>query len=213
VMKNILCYGDSLTWGAVPNGNRHAFEARWPTALGATLGNDKVRIIAEGLGGRHTIYDEFSLFADKNGARVLPTLLATHQPLDCVIIMLGTNDMKPHIAGTASAAASGISRLAEIVAQFPYWGDYRVPELVLVAPPHCVATDHAELGPMFAGAPQESKKLAAQYQRVASEFDAMFFDAASVAKASPIDGVHLDAQNTIAIGKGLAPVVGKLLKL
>ncbi|MCF6300405.1 MAG: arylesterase, partial [Proteobacteria bacterium] len=42
-MKNILCYGDSLTWGAIPGGDRHAFEDRWPTVLGAELGLDKVR--------------------------------------------------------------------------------------------------------------------------------------------------------------------------
>ncbi len=212
-MKNILCYGDSLTWGAVPNGDRHRYEDRWPTALGEALGSDRVRIVAEGLGGRHTIFDEFSLFADKNGARILPTLLASHQPLDCVIIMLGTNDMKPAAAGTAIASATGMKRLAEIVLNFPYWSDYATPELVLVSPPHCVATDHVELDPMFAGAQEESKLLASHYRRVADEFGAAFFDAASVAVASPLDGVHLDAQNTIAIGRGLAPVISKLLKL
>jgi len=216
-MKNILCYGDSLTWGAVPGGDRHDFADRWPTVLGAELGQelgaDKVRIIAEGLGGRNTVFDDFSAAADRNGARILPTILGTHQPLDCVIIMLGTNDMKPHVAASAPAAAMGMKRLAEIIRTFPWWADYMAPKIILVSPPHCVKTDNADLGPMFEGAPGESAKLALEYQRVAVEIGCEFFDAASVARASPVDGVHLDAANTIAIGKALAPMVKNLLKI
>lgn len=212
-MKNILCYGDSLTWGAVPNGNRHAFEDRWPTVLGEQLGTDKVRVIVEGLGGRTTIFDDFSSYANRNGAAILPTILGSHQPLDCVVIMLGTNDMKPYTAGAAIASASGMKRLAEIVRTFPYWSDYPAPKTVLVAPPLCVKTDHADLDPMFAGAPEASRDLARHYKRIAEESGCAFFDASSVATASPLDGVHLDAENTRAIGVGLAPIVGRVLNL
>ncbi len=212
-MKNVLCYGDSLTWGTVPGGDRHAFAERWPSVLGAELGSDKAHIIAEGLGGRNTVFDDFSAAADRNGARILPTILASHQPLDCVIIMLGTNDMKPYIAGSAPAAARGMKRLAEIIRTFPYGEGFTIPEIIMVSPPHCVKTGNVDLGPIFAGAPKESAKLALEYQRVAVEVGCEFFDAASVAIASPVDGVHLDAKNTIAIGKALAPMVKNLLKL
>ena len=39
-MKSILCYGDSLTYGANPvvGAPRHAYEDRWPTALERGLG-------------------------------------------------------------------------------------------------------------------------------------------------------------------------------
>ncbi len=59
-MKSILCYGDSLTYGAnpVPGGARHAFEDRWPGALEAKLGG-KVRVFPEGLGGRTTVFDDW----------------------------------------------------------------------------------------------------------------------------------------------------------
>ncbi|VAW15598.1 Arylesterase [hydrothermal vent metagenome] len=212
-MKSILCYGDSLTWGAVPGGARHSYAERWPTVLGQELGANKVHVVAEGLGGRNTVFDDFSAAADRNGARILPTLLATHQPLDCVIIMLGTNDMKPFVAGSAPAAARGMKRLVEIIRTFPWFDGFKVPEIVLVAPPHCVKTGNVDLGPIFAGAPEQSAKLALEYQRVAVETGCEFFDAASVAVASPVDGVHLDAKNTIAIGKALAPLVKNILEL
>ena len=40
-----------------------------------------------------------------------------------------------------------------------------------------------------------------------------FYDAGGVAKTTPIDGVHLDAENTRAIGRGIAPAVRKMLEL
>ncbi len=211
-MKNILCYGDSLTWGALPGGDRHAFEERWPSVVGAEIGADKVRMIAEGLGGRTTVFDDFSAAPDRNGARILPTILGTHQPLDCVIIMLGTNDLKPHIARSALAAAMGMKRLAEIVATFSYGQGFAIPKILLVAPPLCVKSGQADLAAMFRGAPQESASLAGHYRGVADEMGCVFFDAASVAVASPVDGVHLDAKNTVAIGKALVPLIKNLLK-
>lgn len=214
-MKTILCYGDSLTYGADPAvvGGRHAYEDRWPTALGDALGADKVRIIAEGLGGRTTVFDDFSAIADRNGARVLPTLLASHSPIDCVVIMLGTNDLKTYLCGSAFGSAMGMKRLVEIVRTFPYSEVESVPEVVLIAPPRCVETAHADLSPMFAHGLVESALFAGHYQRIASELGCGFFDAATVAKASSLDGVHLDPENTRAIGMGVAPVVKAILGL
>ncbi|MCB1516043.1 MAG: SGNH/GDSL hydrolase family protein [Hyphomicrobiaceae bacterium] len=212
-MKTILCYGDSLTYGAHPAGGRHEFEDRWPSELGRVLGTDKVRIIAEGLGGRTTVFDDLSSIADRNGARTLPTLLASHQPLDCVVIMLGTNDMKEYLCGSALGAAMGVKRLVEMVRKHPYDLGFPIPEVVIVAPPHCVGTDHPDLSPMFRHGMTESHLLAGHYERVAGDMNATFFDAATVAVADPQDGVHLDAENTRAIGAALAPVVSGLLDL
>jgi lysophospholipase L1-like esterase len=72
-------------------------------------------------------------------------------------------------------------------------------------------TEHALLGPMFAGRIEESQSLASVYADLADELECAFFDAGSVAKTTPIDGVHMDAENTRAVGKGLEPVVRMLL--
>lgn len=212
-MKTILAFGDSLTFGAhAKTGLRHAYEDRWPTVLERGLGA-AARVIPEGLGGRTTVFDDYSSAADRNGAKVLPTLLDTHKPLDLVIVFLGTNDLKTYLNGTAFGAAMGVKRLVEIVRQHPYGNHGPVPQVLMVAPPLTVETDHVDLHPMFAPRADEARLFDFYYSRIARELGCGYFNAASVAVASPIDGVHLDAENTRAIGEGLVPVVKSMLGL
>lgn len=211
-MKTVLCYGDSLTYGAnpIPGGARHAYEDRWPTRLEAGLGG-KARVVAEGLGGRTTVHDDWFTSADRNGARVLPTLLHSHGPLDMVVLMLGTNDLKPFLGRTAMEASKGAVRLIEIVRA--HCGPAM--PIVLVAPPHIGDTQHPEMLLHFGGQPaiDESRQFARWYRQRAEETGVAFFDASTVARPDPNDGVHLDAANTRAIGEGLAPLVARLLGL
>lgn len=210
-MKTILCYGDSLTWGYnAETLQRHAFEDRWPSVLQAAMGPD-AQVIAEGLNGRTTAFDDHLAGEDRNGARMLPTVLGTHMPLDLVIIMLGSNDMKPWVHGNALAAAHGMRRLAQIVRGHPYFGNTPAPKILLVSPPLVSRTDNAEFANMFAGGNEASSHLASHYRAVAAELDCGFFDAATAAKTTPLDGVHLDATNTRAIGTALAPIVQQIL--
>jgi lysophospholipase L1-like esterase len=212
-MKVVLAFGDSLTFGAdAENDARHAYEDRWPTVLEQGLGG-AARVIAEGLGGRTTVFDDFAAAADRNGARVLPTLLGTHSPLDAMVIFLGTNDLKTFINGTALGAAMGVKRLVEIVRTYPYNRGATAPGIVIVSPPLLAPTEHPDLGPMLGDKIAESKLFAGHYRRVAATLDCAFFDAATVATPSAIDGVHLDARNTRAIGEGLVPVVKGVLGL
>ncbi|MCS6760670.1 MAG: hypothetical protein MO846_00665 [Candidatus Devosia symbiotica] len=79
-MKTILAYSDSLTFGANPTGGtRQAYADRWPSALETGL-IGKARVVAEDLGGRATASDDWYATADRNGVRILPTLLESHDP-------------------------------------------------------------------------------------------------------------------------------------
>lgn len=209
-MKTVLCYGDSLTFGTNPEGSRHDYENRWPTVLGKGL--DDTLIIAEGLGGRTTVFDDYSAAADRNGAKLLPAMLASHSPLDCVVLILGTNDLKPFICGEAAGAAMGVKRLIEIIRTYPYAEGHMIPKIVLVAPPHAVKTDNLMMAAMFERRMEESHLFAKYYTAIAEEMNCDFFDAAIVATASPLDGVHLDAENTRAIGEALVPLVKGILE-
>jgi lysophospholipase L1-like esterase len=212
-MRTILCYGDSLTWGYDAAGpGRHAYEDRWPSVLQAELGSG-VAVIAEGLNGRTTAFDDHVAGADRNGARVLPTILTSHAPLDLIVIMLGSNDMKPWIHGNALAAKQGMSRLIDIVRGHDYPTDAPPPQILLVSPPVVSRTTNAEFKEMFAGGDKASMRLAGFYAALADEVGCGFFDAGSVAQTAPLDGVHLDAENTRAIGRALAPVVRVMLEL
>jgi lysophospholipase L1-like esterase len=153
-MKTILCYGDSLTWGHdVVRQTRHAFEDRWPNIVQAELGS-QVHVISEGLGGRTTAFDDYLLAADLNGARSLPVVLSSHSPLDLVVVMLGTNDMKPWVNGAALGSARGMKRLTEIIRTHPYPLGGPVPKVLLVSPPHIMSIDRPDVAQMLAGAPR-----------------------------------------------------------
>jgi lysophospholipase L1-like esterase len=208
-MKTVLAFGDSLTWGADPaTGLRHPPESRWPDVLGRELGGS-AQIISEGLGGRTTYYDDHAGPACRNGAKALEVALASHMPLDLVIVMLGTNDIKPVHGGRAEGAVSGMRRLAQIVDTFPYKPSVAKPKVLIVAPPPCSSGKggHPAAGRSVA----ESERLSPLYRNLACELGHEFFDAGTVARGSEIDGVHLEAAATAAIGRALAAPVGAIL--
>jgi lysophospholipase L1-like esterase len=212
-MKTILCYGDSLTWGYSPEGpSRHAHEDRWPSVLQKALG-DPALVIAEGLNGRTTAFDDHLGSSDRNGARLLPSLLNTHAPLDLVILFLGSNDMKPWIAGRAIAAKQGMQRLIDFVRGHAYPFGGPAPDILIVAPPPLRETGDPDFAAMFDGGIEQSRMLASFYADLADLTGCGFFDAGSVAETTPLDGVHLDAAKSRAIGRGLEPVVRMMLGL
>ena len=212
-MKSILAFGDSLTWGfEAGTFKRHIFETRWPNALASGL-NTKTYVIEEGMNGRTTVFPDPTCEAERNGAVALPICLTTHQPLDLVIIMLGTNDIKYANRCTAFDASMGMERLIKMVKHFDYNSDYAIPQILIMSPPCLVPTKDEWFNNLWGHALAESKLFAKHYRRVAEEQGVHFFDAGKVAEASEIDGGHLDAANTKAIGAALVPVVKKILSL
>ena len=212
-MKSILAFGDSLTWGVdTDNDLRHDFENRWPNVLAAGL-NKKARVYEEGMNGRTTVFPDPTTTADRNGATALPILLATHQPLDLVIIMLGLNDIKFANRCTAFDASLGMERLIKMTKTHDFSRGYQVPQILIMAPPCLVKSTNEWFNELWSHAFAESKRFVEHYARVANEQGVHFFDTGSVAHASDVDGGHLDADNTIAIGKGLVPIVKKILEI
>ena len=212
-MKTILAFGDSLTWGfEAGTFKRHAFADRWPNALAAGL-SGKARMIEEGLNGRTTSYPDHTVSIERNGAKALPMLLTTHQPLDLVIIMLGTNDLKFVNRCRAFDAALGMENLVELTKRCEYMEGYAVPKILIMSPPAIVPTKDEFFTELWGHAGPESQLLAKHYARVAKETDCHFFDAGSVVSSDPTDGGHLCAAETQKLGEALVPVVKKILKM
>lgn len=212
-MKNVLAFGDSLTWGAVAGPRtRHPYDVRWPNVLAAGL-NNKARVIEEGMNGRTTVFPDPTSTPDRNGAVALPILLMSHQPLDLLIILLGTNDIKYANRCRAFDASMGMTRLIEIAQKFIYNADYAPPQILIMSPPALVPTGDEWFNELWGHAIAESKLFARNYARVAQEMNVHFFDAGTVAVADKTDGGHLDAKNTKAIGEALVPVVKKILNI
>lgn len=212
-MKSILAFGDSLTWGFEAGAfKRHPYEDRWPNALAAGLGGN-ARVIEEGMNGRTTVFPDPTCEAERNGAVALPISLCTHQPLDLVIIMLGTNDIKYANRCRAFDAAMGMERLIKLVKHFDYLPDYRVPEVLIMSPPALRKTSDEWFNDLWGHAIEESKLFPQHYARVAEEQGVHFFDAGSVGRTTEIDGGHMSAAETRKLGEALVPVVKKILRV
>ena len=133
-MKRLLCYGDSITWGCDPEtGKRFDEQTRYPRVLGKLLGT-AYDVIEEGCGGRTTVYDT-DVDHYVNGRTYLYPCLESHQPLDLVVLMLGTNDIGNGAKKNAYYAAAGAQRL---IWQIRHWAlDRHVdcPKILLISPP------------------------------------------------------------------------------
>lgn len=213
-MKTILAFGDSLTWGFEAGAfRRHAFEVRWPNALAAGLGG-KARVIEEGMNGRTTVFPDPTCEAERNGAIALPMLLATHQPLDLIIIMLGTNDIKFANRCTAFDAAMGMTRLIKLIKTHDWVNeDIPRPQVLIMSPPALCKTSDEWFNNLWGHAIEESKLFAKHYKGVAEELGVHFFDAGSAAKTDPTDGGHMSAADTRKLGEALVPVVKRILEI
>ena len=206
LLKTILCYGDSNTRGEVPGvPGRHPWGIRWPSVLQENFGNS-VKVIEEGLGGRTTCYED-PLSPNRNGQQFLPVVLDSHSPLDLVIIMLGTNDLKIHFNLTSYSIAQGAAKLVEVCKTH----QPAIPHILLVSPPHVRTTGNKEYSIPFEGAVSKSKDLAAHYRFFSDKLGCHFFDASEAAEASPLDGVHLDEEAHRKLGLKLFSESKKIL--
>lgn len=207
-MHTVLCYGDSNTWGQVPGSasvNRFAPAKRWPGVLRQALG-ERWSVIEEGLCGRTTVRDDPIEGAHKNGRTYLRPCLEAHTPLDLVIVMLGTNDLKVRFHSPPSEVAMGVGVLVHDIREVAMRADGSQPEILIVSPPPMLS-DLKEWEPVFAGAPEKSKRLALELERLADSLECHFFDAGSVAACHADDGFHLGADAHSALGLALAQEV------
>jgi lysophospholipase L1-like esterase len=206
-MKNfqILCYGDSNTWGYIPvTSGRYPRDVRWTGVMAQRLGPG-CTVIEEGQSGRTTVWDD-PIEGDKNGLRYLPACLESHAPLDLVILMLGTNDLKARFSLTALDIALGAERLVQTILRSGSGLDGQAPALLLAAPPPIAPSD--EVGAeMFRGGREKSLALAQRYRAVAQKWGCGFFDVASVIAVDPADGIHYSEASHRALGDALAEQV------
>ena len=208
-MKNILCFGDSNTWGYSPlDGSRYSQDIRWTGVLQRSLGSD-YRVIEEGLNGRTTFIseDERPL---RSGSDVLPIILESHRPLDLAIIMLGTNDLKLEFNLTVAEIAQGAKTLCELVMNSEYLEDHP-PEILLISPTHIGHNILPEDKEFFDQARGKSLQFAELFEKAAAELGIHFLDAAKIAKVSEVDGVHWDADQHIKFGELLSGLTQKII--
>ncbi len=202
--KVVLCYGDSNTWGQNDDKNyagRYASNVRWTGKLQELLG-DNYYIIEEGLGGRTTNQEHYDpAKQSRNGLTYFTPCIISHSPLDMVVIMLGTNDLKLQYQQSASEIANTLKLFVDEVR------DSNPNATVLLISPILVDDAAPKFVEYYNGtydksSAEKSIQLSKEVKRVADETGTLFFDASTVAKAGK-DGIHFDEQSHPALAQSL----------
>ena len=153
-------------------------------------------MVEEGLNGRTTRWDD-PIEPGRNGLTYLRPCIESHQPLDLIVIMLGTNDLKRRFDLSASDIAAG-RRSAELAWRFTT-RRWIACEVLLVAPP--AVTTLTEFDQMFDGACEKSRRFSHYYRLAAGWHHLPFFDAGSVIVSSEKDGIHSTRRNIASSAK------------
>ena len=197
---NILCFGDSNTWGYKPDkSGRYDENIRWTGLLQKKLGSG-YHIIEEGLCGRTTVFQD-ELREGRRGLDLIGVTVEMHNPIDLMIIMLGTNDCKTRYRASASVIAKGLDQVIRKARQ----NASRHFDLLVISPIHLgVGVGDADFDPEFDEKSVEvSKKLAEEYHKVALLHHAAFLDASAFASPSTTDREHLDAAGHAALANAI----------
>lgn len=212
-MHRVLVYGDSLSWGIIPDTRRRfSFDSRWPGVMENELGAKgcSIRVIEDCLNGRRTVLED-PFKPGRNGLSGVEQKIEIHSPLSLVIVFLGTNDFQSMHLFNAWHSAQGIASIVTAIRLAPVEPGMPVPEILVVAPP-ALQNAKGTIAPKFEGAESKAQGLSKALEQVAKEYQCHFFDAGSVITTSKVDGVHLDEDQHLALGKALAKLVKNLLE-
>ena len=215
--KHIVCFGDSNTHGycadpndTVSHSDRFDESERWTRLLEKKLGEDYL-VLEEGLSGRTTVFPD-PLHESMDGLSVLYSTLMSHEPVDLLVIMLGTNDTKERLGVNAACIAIGMERLVRKAQSTMCWAKGK-PNVLIVCPPHIRKEmyDNPCGVPMGQGCIEKSRELARYLKDTANLVGAAFLDAQGFAEFNTVDGMHLTARGHRQLADKLAEVIPGLV--
>ena len=217
--KHILCYGDSNTHGycADPGdcedgGIRFTENQRWPRLLQTTLGEDYL-VTEEGLSGRTTCFED-PLYEGLNGLDYITPCLKSHEVIDLLIIMLGTNDTKDRFCASAACIGLGMARLVKKAKDTDCWGG-KAPNILVIAPPPIGAGMLTSPVAQTMGqlCVEKSRQLGESYREQCELLGVSFLDAGALGcEFNTVDYMHLTSRGHAQLAEALAPLVPRLLK-
>ena len=211
--KHIVCFGDSNTHGycadpadCADGGDRFNVTERWTCLLQQQLWPDYL-ILEEGLSGRTTVFPD-ALHESMSGLDSIYSCLMSHEPVDLLIIMLGTNDTKERLGANAAVIGIGLERLVMKAKTVPAWRNGQ-PRILIIAPPHIGEGLYRrpEGEPMGKGCPEKSRALAEKFAQVAENQGCYFLDAEGVAEFNQIDCMHLSRKGHAQLAAKLAEMI------
>ena len=207
-MTDVLCFGDSNTWGYNPkDGSRFPWEIRWTGRLQKELQGDGIRVLEEGLCGRTTIFED-PLRQGRRGTELFPVLLETHGQPELITLMLGTNDCKTMYDTSAEVIGRGVERLLDQIRS-------STPDSkILLMSPIALGEGVGEAGydPEFdESSVAVSKRLPEVYRRIAHERGISFLAASAYAKPSEEDREHMNEEGHAALAEAVYAKLKEML--
>ncbi len=209
--KHIVCLGDSNTHGyaaditdTADNTNRFNENERWTRLLGKELGDDYL-VLEEGLGGRTTVFQD-PLHEGMDALSVIYPILMSHERVDMLVIMLGTNDTKERFNASPVVIANGLDRLIKKAKSIDCWKDKA--NILIVCPPPIRKEFREVFTEEWMGKEcvEKSWALPPLYKRVAENNGALFLDAAEC-EFNAVDCMHLTRSGHRKLSSLIAPVV------
>ena len=219
-MKTIVCYGDSNTWGFMPKydepkiiaENRYPWGVRWTSLLQMKLGDD-YHVAEAGLNGRTTMFD-CRMDEHRNGLSDVDVCMLQQFPVDLVILMLGTNDVKDFFCATPYMIAHGAARLIERIRGGGYGPGGSSPEILLAAPIRLHPDmEKRWLGEEFGpGVLAKDAQLGLYLEQTARKCGVHFLNAGAFVTADPADGIHMNEAGHALLAEKMAEKVLEILK-
>lgn len=208
--KRVLCYGDSNTWGFSPK-DGHRMDERWTRLLAAK--NPELEVLEEGLNSRNAVCKDAHM-PEKCGFDSFKMMLMSHKPLDLIILMLGTNDLKVTYHCSAKYIAQGLREYIRTWMNPTLYEDTPRPQLLILAPillGDGLPEKEGVSGNFDARSLEQSEHLAEEIRKICDEYPVAFFDASLYAKASELDSLHMDEANHQQLAEALSIKVRDLL--
>lgn len=215
-MKTIVCFGDSNTHGYCgETGGRFAPDVRWTGVLQKLLG-EEYAVKEEGLGGRTTVFDD-PVFEGMSGLEFITVALMTHEPVDLLIVMLGTNDTKERFGAGPGAIAKGMERLLTKAMNTGAAFTEGKPNILCICPPPITGGNEAAFddGEMGRGVVQKSEKLAKYYEESARLLGCHFLNAGNIPgmEMNSVDHMHLTKKGHKLLAENVARKIEEIFNL
>lgn len=188
-MKNILCYGDSNTFGFNPKDNsRYDENTRWTAILQKNLGAG-YKIINEGMPNRTGFVDnpEGIIFSSQ---KHFPEALSKINNIYVLILAIGTNDLMFQYKITFDTVEKGLSNLIKTAKEKT--------NNILIIPPTIMNENilNGYFGAMFDKTSiAKSKEIWKIFKKVSAENHCKYFDINEFTKPSTFDGLHYDEKS------------------
>lgn len=198
-MKKILCFGDSNTYGFIPqSGLRYDINTRW-TGILQTLCNNEFEITEAGCNNRTAFIDN-PAGINQTGYKILPEYLKTNF-FDIVILAIGINDLQRFFNPTLNEFEQGMEKLIQITKNLSPKS-----KIILICPSklNLAGINNGIFSYQFDKiSVEKSGKLSPIYKSLAEKYKCHFIDLNNIVDVSPLDGLHFSPKSHKTIAENL----------